>query len=386
VVKKNLPQGKLAVVVPHSGQPTETFIRRYCEQLAPGNTVLVHFYNGADTWVPDCPTFFLQDAFFGSAKLARIYRGFQKALGIGSLFGDPYTAGALKRFLLKNNVSVVFSQYLVTGWNIHHVVQSLGLKHVVRGLGFDTSGYLDNPIWRRRYLALQSAKAIVVTSPFQVERLLEIGMSGGNLIPLFCGVDIPELANRQKNRPANSCVQFIAAGRMVPKKAPLKLLKAFFIAAKEVDEINLVYIGDGPLMQEAVEFAKRDSNREKVNFLGRLPHGQMLDKIVESDVFIQHSVTDSETGDQEGVPVAILEAMAHGLPVVSTRHSGIPHAVKDGCNGFLTAEGDVEAMARSIVHLCRNAELRASMGAEGRRLAGTFTWEIEKKRLLEVLF
>jgi glycosyltransferase involved in cell wall biosynthesis len=144
---------------------------------------------------------------------------------------------------------------LVTGWNIHHVVQSLGLKHVVRGLGFDTSSCLDNPIWRRRYLALQSAKAIVVTSPFQVERLREIGMSGGNLIPLCCGVDIPELPNRQKNRPDNNCVQFIAAGRMVPKKAPLKLLKAFFIAAKEVDEINLVYIGDGPLMQEAVEFA-----------------------------------------------------------------------------------------------------------------------------------
>lgn len=374
------------MVVPHSGQPTETFIRRYCEQLAPGNTVLVHFYHGSDAWIPDCPTFFLQDAFFGSAKLARVYRAMQKALGIGSLFGDPYTAGCLLRFFQRENVSVVFSQYLVTGWNIHHVVRRAGLRHVVRGLGFDTSGCLDNPLWKKRYLELKDATAMVVTSPFQVSRLREIGLDNKNLVPLCCGVDLPDIQNQNDTLRLDQEVRVVAAGRMIPKKAPLKLLEAFFLAAAEVPGLKLTYIGDGPLFGAAVKFSLNLDSREQVEFCGRLRHHEMLEKVAEADVFMQHSVTDSKTGDQEGVPVAILEAMAHGLPVVSTIHSGIPFVVEADVSGFLTPEGDVPAMAQSLIRLARDAQMRRSMGKAGRERVRQFSWEKEKGRLCEILF
>ena len=374
------------MVVPHSGQPTETFIRRYCEQLAPGNTVLVHFYHGADAWVPNCPTFFLQDAFFGSAKLARVYRAMQKALGIGSLFGDPYTAGCLLRFFHRENVSVVFSQYLVTGWNIHHVVRRAGLRHVVRGLGFDTSGCLDNPLWKKRYLKLNDADAIVVTSPFQVSRLREIGLENKNLVPLCCGVDLPEIQNQNDALQLNDEVRVVAAGRMIPKKSPLKLLEAFFLAAAEVPSLKLTYIGDGPLFEAAVKFSRNLDAGNRVEFCGRLGHREMLVKVSEADVFMQHSVTDSKTGDQEGVPVAILEAMAHGLPVVSTTHSGIPYVVETDVSGFLTPESDAPAMAQSLIRLARDIQLRRSMGKNGRERVRQFSWEKEKSRLCEILF
>jgi colanic acid/amylovoran biosynthesis glycosyltransferase len=374
---------KLAVVVPHSGQPTETFIRRYCEQLAPGNTVMVHFYHGADAWVPDSPTFFLQDAFFGSAKLARVYRGFQKALGIGSLFGDPYTAGALKRFLRTHNVSVVFSQYLVTGWNIHHVVQSLGLRHVVRGHGFDVSSCLDNPLWRQRYLEMSKVDAFVVPSPFQVERLNAIGMLNIPIFSIPCGIDMPQHLPEKSG--AENFVEFFCVGRLVPKKAPLLLAEAFLLAAEKNPRIRLTIGGDGPLAKNLRDFVNGHPLGNRLRLLGRLEHSDVLQRMCEADVYIQHSITDPENGDQEGAPVAIMEAMAHGLPVISTRHSGIPFLVPDGIEGILSREKDVTAMSESILKLAANFQMRVQMGKAARKHAQDFSWEVEKAEIQKLL-
>lgn len=383
MIKKNPKEGKLAVVVPHSGQPTETFIRRYCEQLAPRNTVLVHFYHGADVWVPDCPTFFLQDAFFGSAKLARVYRAMQKALGIGSLFGDPYTAGCLLRFFQRENVSVVFSQYLVTAWNIHHVVRRAGLRHVVRGHGFDVSSCLDNPIWRKRYLDMLYVDAIVVPSPFQLERLRSLGFQNVPIHAIPCGIDIPQDIP-VKSQPKN-LVEFFFVGRLVPKKAPLLLVEAFLMAAEKNPNIRLAMGGDGPLASDLRDFLKGHPLRDRVHLLGRLDHSDVLKRMAASDVYIQHSVTDSETGDQEGAPVAIMEAMANGLPIVSTMHSGIPFLVEDGQSGLLSNESDVQAMAQNISKLAGNWELRVQMGRSALLRAKDFSWESEKAEMQKIL-
>jgi glycosyltransferase involved in cell wall biosynthesis len=85
----------------------------------------------------------------------------------------------------------------------------------------------------------------------------------------------------------------------------------------------------------------------------------------ETDIFIQHSRVDPATGDEERLPVAILEAMAHSLPVVSTHHAGIPGAVVDGVTGYLVPEGDSVGMAERIVELARNSKRRVQMGEAG---------------------
>src|SRR5690606_2027114 len=92
------------------------------------------------------------------------------------------------------------------------------------------------------------------------------------------------------------------------------------------------------------------------------------------------------TGDEEGLPVAILEAMASGLPVVSTRHAGIPEAVIEGTTGYLVDEGDTAGMAAHVVRLARDAELRRRMGHAGwQRALQSFSWPRERARLLELL-
>ena len=103
----------------------------------------------------------------------------------------------------------------------------------------------------------------------------------------------------------------------------------------------------------------------QVCFLGQQSHEQVQNLMRESDVFVQHSVTSGD-GNTEGLPVAILEAMASGLPVVSTRHSGIPEAVDDGVTGILVSEGDWAAMGRGMLALVDGPVLASRMGHAGR--------------------
>ena len=105
-----------------------------------------------------------------------------------------------------------------------------------------------------------------------------------------------------------------------------------------------------------------------------------------SDVFLQHSVTHPLTGDQDGLPVAILGAMALGMPVVSTGHAGIPEAVVEGETGLLIDEGDVQAMAQAIVRLGRDVDYRTRLGENGwKQVREHFSWERERNALLELL-
>jgi colanic acid/amylovoran biosynthesis glycosyltransferase len=377
-------RGRLAIVVPHSGQPTETFIRRYAEKLDPGNVAMVYFGHGADAWKLDVPTYFPEQAFGGSRVLAKVWRGAQRIMGVELLFGEPYMAGSLKRFLRRNNVSAVFSQYLVAGATVQSVVGSLGLRHVVRGHGFDLSSSIDEASWRRRYRLLEQSAAIVVPTPYQEERLRAIGLRNVAIRSQPYGIDLPMTCDKRRN--GGDLIRVVSAGRMVEKKAPLIALQAFFAAADVCSDLRITMVGDGPLRAQVQELCERHPLGKKVSMVGALSHEETLRHIVEADIFLQHSVTDPRTGDQEGAPVAILEAMARGVPVISTRHSGIPYLVEEGATGLLSAEGDAVAMADNIISLAKNRGLRHRMGDAGRKSAEKFTWESERAVLLSVLY
>lgn len=387
-VEKILQNEVLAVVVPHSGQGTETFIRRYCAEICPENTVLVHFYRGADQWQINGPVYLLPQATFGSIPMWKAFRGIQKLCGIKRLFGDPYTSYSLASFLRRHRVTCVFSQYLTAGWNVHPVVKRLGLRHVIRGHGFDVSAALESPAICRQYRELADADAIVVPSPFQVDRLRRIGLTNANLIDVPCGVDIPDGSkiHRFGTNGERTVIKAVAAGRMVAKKAPLAAVQAFLKATELYPEMQLTYIGTGPLESTMREYVKKNDRGGRILLAGAKSHSEVLEAMCDADMFIQHSVTDPQTGDQEGVPVAILEAMARGLPVVSTLHSGIPHVVQNGVTGLLTQETDVSAMANSIVKLAGSYELRRTMGIAGRKRAEDFSWKHERETLVKLLF
>jgi glycosyltransferase involved in cell wall biosynthesis len=173
---------------------------------------------------------------------------------------------------------------------------------------------------------------------------------------------------------------------MIAKKAPVLTLDAFRRAARVMPDLHLDYIGDGELLPAAQQFISAFDLQDKVTLHGGQPADVVTQFLRKADVFLQHSIKDSQTGDEEGLPVIILEAMAQSLPVVSTLHSAIPEAVVDGRTGYLVEEGDSTGMSEHILDLARNADLRRQMGAAGwLRVKEHFSWQKGRLELLRIL-
>jgi glycosyltransferase involved in cell wall biosynthesis len=219
-------------------------------------------------------------------------------------------------------------------------------------------------------------------SEYSKQKLIKSGLKKELVHVIPYGINLP--ADFEKVR-SNKYIKCIAAGRMVSKKAPLLLLESFRLALKKNDLLKLDFVGTGVLYNKALQYVKDFKLEDKVKLHGSLPHDAVINMMKDADILLQHSITCPDTGDEEGLPVSILEAMAHCLPVVSTFHAGIPEAVINNKSGFLVKEGDINAMAQAILNLAGNESLRISMGKVGRSIVEkNFTWDIEKSSLLKL--
>jgi glycosyltransferase involved in cell wall biosynthesis len=120
--------------------------------------------------------------------------------------------------------------------------------------------------------------------------------------------------------------------------------------------------GGGELFEACLILVRSLRLEHCVEFKGILSHEDVAIEMRRARVFVQHSVTTPENGDMEGKPIAVMEAMASGLPVVATRHSGIPELIEDEVTGLLVAEYDIEAMADAMIRLAKDDDLVSRMG------------------------
>lgn len=170
----------------------------------------------------------------------------------------------------------------------------------------------------------------------------------------------PRDAIRMDDRP----IRVLAVARLVAKKGLHDAIRA--VAQLQI-ACEFVIVGEGPLRASLQALANELHMEHVIRFTGPLTRSEIAALLQTTDIFLAPSVTASD-GDIEGIPVAIMEAMAAGIPVVSTRHSGIPELVQDCISGFLLEEGDVRGLADRLSQLACDASLRAQLGAAGRRI------------------
>jgi glycosyltransferase involved in cell wall biosynthesis len=263
-------------------------------------------------------------------------------------------------------------------------LRAAGLRVYVHAHGYDVSASLRDESTRRLYLdALPHAHGIITMSRVSRRKLLELGLPPELVQVVPYGTDVPAQPPHHAVGPEIRC---IAVGRMVAKKAPLVLLEALRLALIEVPHLRLDMIGEGELLPAVEQFVRQHGMAHAVTLHGGQTNRRVLELMGQADVFLQHSMTDPRTGDEEGLPVAIIEAMANGLPVISTRHAGIAEAVDEGRTGYLVSEGDAAAMGEHIVRLARDDDLRRRMGLAGwARCREQFSWQRERDELLRVL-
>lgn len=169
---------------------------------------------------------------------------------------------------------------------------------------------------------------------------------------LHYGTDI-NLFQRESYEHPKSPIKFLQISSFAEKKGHIYTIQAFntFLKSNPLLACTLTLAGEGQTKEKSMQLVKQLEISENVIFPGLVNMDQAKKIMEESHVFVHHSITSS-IGDQEGIPNAIMEAMAMELPVISTLHSGIPELVEDGINGYLVKEKSIIpysiAMAKSI--------------------------------------
>ena len=161
-------------------------------------------------------------------------------------------------------------------------------------------------------------------------------------------------------------VQIVTVGRLVEKKGFPDLLRALGRLKASGRRITCRVYGDGPLLRPLAELRDSLGLADAVHFLGERSRETIIQALHSSDVFVL-TPTVTEDGDRDGIPNVLVEAMACGLPVVSTSAGGIPELVTHSENGFLTAPGDVASIENHIATLLDSPKLRQQMGVAARR-------------------
>lgn len=369
---------RLAIFTPSIGVPSETFIRRHVEDLLPGKTTVICdnvLRAPQGNWSVVCPVHCTTTPV--NWRLGRLRSLLNK--GAPLPWGDP-----LLRFLRKNQVGVVLGEFMDQFLPVFRLLRGAGVACYVHAHGKDVSASLRDESIRKAYSEYCDADGIITMSEFSRAALRAIGLPQDKLHVVPYGVDVPHLHKPVvRNRREVRC---LAVGRMTPKKAPILLLQAFARAFAAAPRLRLDVVGGGDLLEAARSFVEKEGLGECVTLHGEQDSKFVAEKMRGADIFVQHSITDPATGDMEGLPLAILEAMSCGLPVVSTRHAGIPEMVDEGDAGYLVDEGDVEGMANCIGRLAESAKLRKALGAAGhKRASADFSWQKERESLKKLM-
>jgi glycosyltransferase involved in cell wall biosynthesis len=292
-------------------------------------------------------------------------------------------ARAVARHLRSTGAQVVLAEFGWSGVAMTGACSAAGVPLVVHFHGSDA--YVRR-VLREHAVAYPAmfaqAAAIVAVSRDMERQLIELGAPPEKLHRIVYGIDLELFRGAD---PERAPPRFLAVGRFVEKKAPLLTLRAFATVAREEPSARLTMIGDGPLLEEARTAVLDLGLADRVELAGARPHAEIAAAMGGARVFVQHSVRASD-GDCEGTPVSILEAQASGLPVVATRHAGIPDVVLEGETGALVDEGDVAGMADAMSRLVREPALAAAWGAAGRRrVAQHFTRAMSLASLAAVI-
>lgn len=283
--------------------------------------------------------------------------------------------------LKTQTIDVILVEYGTHAFNLQNLLQASGLPVVVHFHGYDASVTETIKKCNAYKEVFKLASKVMAVSISMEQKLLELGCPREKLIYNVYG---PQPKFETVN-PTFAKKQFIGIGRFTDKKAPYYTIMAFKDVALKHSEARLLLAGDGVLMNVCRNLVKQYGLEKQVQFLGVITPEVYRDLLSESLAFVQHSIT-ATNGDMEGTPLAVLEASVAGLPVIATRHAGIPDVIIHGKTGLLCEEHDVETMSENMLKLLDDIDFAKQLGLAGKaHLKSHYTMECHIRVLQEVL-
>jgi colanic acid/amylovoran biosynthesis glycosyltransferase len=197
------------------------------------------------------------------------------------------------------------------------------------------------------------------------DRLVAMGCNPDRIRVHRSGTDLNAFPFAGRGRGPNEPTHFITVARLVEKKGVEYGIRAVARLAAGGRRVRYTIVGDGELRRSLEQLAASLGAADVVRFTGPLDRDGVAATLRDAHVLVAPSVTGAD-GDQEGIPNVLKEAMASGMPVASTLHSGIPELVDDGVSGFLVPERNPEALAERLALLADSPDRWPAMGRAGR--------------------
>jgi colanic acid/amylovoran biosynthesis glycosyltransferase len=250
--------------------------------------------------------------------------------------------------------------------------------------GTDISSYIKKKGEHIYDALFEKGERFLCVSEHMKGTLIKLGCGERKIIVHRLGVHVNRLHFCPHKPKTDGKLRLLTIARLVEKKGVQYGIQSVAKVLKKYPNIEYKIAGDGRLrnaLQTLIEDLKISGN---VKLLGWQLQDQIIGLLREADILLAPSVT-SQDGDSEGVPVAIVEALAGGLPILSSLHSGIPEAVQNGESGLLVPERDVDALAEKLEYLIERSELWPEMSRKGRKYVEEH-YDIEKlnNRLVEI--
>jgi colanic acid/amylovoran biosynthesis glycosyltransferase len=276
-------------------------------------------------------------------------------------------------FLHDNKIDILHFHYGTDATMFIDIAKYSKIPSVVSFYGYDCSSFPHWYFGLAKILLLRVFKYVdycLAMSEDMKADLMKVGCPENKIIVHYHGIDIQKFFyNRQYERKNNITLLIVAY--LVPQKGHLFLLQAFKKALVLTNKrLNLRVVGDGYLMPKLERFVRQNNMSTNISFIGALEHlsPEFLKEYHNADIFVLPSVV-SQAKEKEGIPGTIVEAMASGLPVISTYHAGIPYIINHGENGYLVKEWDIDNLAKYMCQLAEDEELRESLGKKAQIFA-----------------
>jgi len=295
---------------------------------------------------------------------------------------NPRSYVRLRKLFKKNSYSAIHAHFGYNGLNILKHAKKCRLPLVVTFHGYDASRMLSDETYKNRLPELfEYASAIILVSRHMIETLnLERWLDKVKIIP--CTVDPDVFEIRREN--STNGIKILHSGRLVDKKGVPDLIKVFRNLRRRYDTIELHIVGDGKKLERCKELVQKFKLDKNVTFYGAVSHDDVKNILSKADIFVLNSRVGDD-GDMEGTPVTLLEAMCSKVPVISTRHAGIPDVIEDGVNGLLVDERDNEGLEDALSTFIENPELRQNCAENARNtVLKEYTVDRMKEKLIQV--
>ncbi|MBE5252418.1 glycosyltransferase [Mixta mediterraneensis] len=238
---------------------------------------------------------------------------------------------------------------------------------------------------KRDYVNLfKQSELMLPISHLWQNRLIEMGCPPEKIHVTRMGME-PEKFNFHPRQGFHKPLRIVSVARLTEKKGLDVAVKASAILKQRGGQFQYTIIGNGDQGEMMRDFIAEKGMEDCVTMPGFKPQDEIRNALNEADIFLLSSKTAAD-GDMEGIPVALMEAMAVGLPVVSTFHSGIPELIEHNVSGWLVEEDNPEALAETLLQLSQGKVDVAPVVAAARHKVETeFNQHVAYGELAQIL-